>query len=248
VRREAPSGSSCSCEDGRRDSPAGESQRLSRLGVPELQRLHRRHNPTTSIVAAPARVRRLLWSGCGTSRRKGSTVVPTLGVARGAVDRDLREHRDRRMLEALFKNLTRGEALGCPRGQVPDRFATRCAGSARLGYRAPAARRPATPHQRREEAQKDSPYQVAEAAEVGSVAGADPGRISSRQSALCRMLERQRPAAASGRAGFSRLDERDHRTAHTDLAGATPEIGQGDYVAARTNSRARAFSRNAMNS
>jgi hypothetical protein len=66
--------------------------------------------------------------------------------------------------------------------------------------------------------------------------------------AAASMLERQRPAAASGRAAFSRLDERDHRTAHTDLAGATPEIGQGDYVAARTNSRARAFSRNAMSS
>ena len=61
--------------------------------MPELQRLHRWHDPWAIIVADPARVR-LIWSGRGTSLRNGSTfVVPAMDMVRGAVDRDPREHR-----------------------------------------------------------------------------------------------------------------------------------------------------------
>jgi hypothetical protein len=106
-------------------SSARESQRLSRPRVPELQRLHRWHNPWTSVVAAPARVR-LLSPGCGTSRRKGPTVVPTLGVARGAVDRDdLREHRDR--TAALDAVLPAFSHLAPP-------YLTPVLGTGRVGY------------------------------------------------------------------------------------------------------------------
>jgi hypothetical protein len=109
-------------------SSARGSQRLSRPRVPELQRLHRRHNPWTNVVAAPARVRRLLWSGCGASRRKGPTVVPTLGVARGAVDRDLREHRDRTAaLDAVlpaFSHLGDPPYLTPVRGTAPGGYQT----------------------------------------------------------------------------------------------------------------------------
>jgi len=79
-------------EGGRRDSPAHESQRLSRPRVPELQRLHRWHHPAWTgvelITVAGPTGPCLIWSGCGTSlRNESASIVPASGVVRGTVDR-----------------------------------------------------------------------------------------------------------------------------------------------------------------